>query len=334
MAVIAYLPDSPESQTAEAIFRTVLYADVFHFPMTEAEIHHFLIGRAATRGEVHAALEHSVWLRTHLICSDGYYTLSPDGAALRRQREANSQRLWARAERYGRRLAHLPFVRMVALTGALAMRNPRHAHDDIDYLLVTTPSRVWLTRLLAVIVVRLARLRGVDLCPNFVLAETALQQDRQDLYMAHEVAQMIPLAGFELYYAMREVNAWADAYLPNAREPFYPTQDAAPKGIGRVLQRAAEAVLSTPLGNWLENWERRRKQRKFAAQSSGARSTARLDEDQVKGHFNDNGLWVMEKYQERLNAYRFTHAEREQADRYPVMAGEIFAVSDERVEER
>lgn len=313
------VPDQPESQTAEAIFRTILYADIFHFPLTEAEIHHFLIGQAATRGETHAALEHSAWLRHTLTCTDGYYTLSEGEALIRQQREAASARLWPLAERYGRLLAHLPFVRMVALTGSLAMHNPRHAHDDIDYLLVTTPGRVWLTRLLAVIVVRLARLRGVDLCPNFVLAETALQQERQDLYMAHEVIQMIPLAGFGLYDAMRQANRWADAYLPNAHAPFYPTQDATPKGVGRVFQRLAEGFFSTPIGNWLENWERARKQRKFAAQLSSGRSTARLDEDQVKGHFNDNGLWVMEKYQERLNAYGLTETQIGQAEPFSIL---------------
>src|SRR5436853_1428378 len=52
--------DQAADPTAEAILRTLLYADVFSFPMTEAEIVHFLIGLSATPAEIRAALEQSL----------------------------------------------------------------------------------------------------------------------------------------------------------------------------------------------------------------------------------------------------------------------------------
>jgi hypothetical protein len=302
---VAIQPDRPDSPLAEAIFRTLLYADVFSFPMTEAEIQHFLIGFASTPADIRATLERSAWLSERVVCIDGYWLVhgGASNADLRQQRNVASEALWPVARRCGLILAHLPFVRMVALTGALAVRNASTALDDIDYLLVTTPGRVWIARALAVLVVRIARLWHIGLCPNYVLSETALLQDRRDLFTAHELAQMVPLAGFSIYEAMRDANAWAAPMLPNAAGPFYAEADFAPHGLGRFVQRLGEIVLGGAPGNALERWEQNRKLRKFHAQSLQPNSSAQLDQDHIKGHFNDYGYPALDKYQQRLRVY-------------------------------
>src|SRR5258708_20385513 len=62
----------PENVLVEAIFRTLLYADVFSFPLTEAEIHHFLIGLRATADEIRMALDSSPWLPYRVERDNGY----------------------------------------------------------------------------------------------------------------------------------------------------------------------------------------------------------------------------------------------------------------------
>jgi len=287
-----------------AILHTLLYADIFDFPLTEAELHHFLIGHAADLSVLRATLHTSARLAHYIEYCDGFWTLRGRSAtvAVRQRREAASQRLLKAAHFYGRLLAHLPFVRMVALTGALAMHNARHAGDDIDFLIVTAPNRVWLARLLAVIVVRLARLHNIQLCPNYVLSETALVQEQHDLYMAHELAQMIPLAGQALYAAMRAQNSWTSAFLPNADSPFYPAADSAPRGIGLALKKLLEGALRGKLGDALERWEQQRKQRKLMAQAT-TQGAAQLDSERVKGHFEDHGAWIRAEYARKLSLY-------------------------------
>jgi hypothetical protein len=218
-------------------------------------------------------------------------------------RESASKTLWPVARRYGVLLAHLPFVRMVALTGALAMRNASGSRDDIDYILVTAPGRVWTARALTVLIVRIARLWHVGLCPNYVLAETALVQTRQDLFIAHELAQMVPLAGFHIYEAMRAANGWSRPLLPNALAPFYNEADCQPRGIGRWLQRFGELMLGGRLGDAFERWEQQRKMRKFSADARKPGSSAQIDDQRVKGHFNDYGTPALNEYQARLESY-------------------------------
>jgi hypothetical protein len=312
MAVIAANKLQPDSAYGEgialeqAILRTLLYADVFGFPMTQAEIHHFLIAYSASLDEVDHALRHSPWLLERIQHVEGYYVLRSraDLVKQRQAREIASQELWPLARRYGVLLAHLPYVRMVALTGALAMHNANGSRDDIDYLIVTERGRVWIARAFAILVVRIVRLLGIGLCPNYVLAETALEQSRQDMFIAHELAQMVPLTGLPVYEMMRAENDWSAAMLPNAQGSYYTEHEQRPRGLGRFLQRAAEWLLAGPHGDLLENWERRRKQQKFNTEAHQPGASAEIDAQRIKGHFKDYGYPTLDQYRALLEQYQ------------------------------
>jgi hypothetical protein len=57
------------------------------------------------------------------------------------------------------------------------------------------------------------------------------------------------------------------------------------------------------LGEALEGWERDRKLRKFAAMAGQASSAAELDADRVKGHFDDHGHPILQKFNARVSQY-------------------------------
>lgn len=284
-----------------AILHTVLYADVFDFALTTTELHQYLIcDRAFSLADITRTLQHSPSLQGLLCQQDGYIALAerPHLIDRRRTQQPLALNLLQTAQVYGRQLAALPFVRMVAITGAIAMQNPARPDDDIDYILVVQAGRVWLTRALSVVLVRLARLRGVELCPNYVLAEDQLVQQRRDLYIAHELAQMLPLYGAECYGDLLAANPWALAYLPHT-QPRAIAQQPPPAR----LKRWGEALLSHRLGDWLESWEYRRKAARFRRQAAQQASAAIIDANTVKGHFRDHGQYILEAYHARLEAY-------------------------------
>lgn len=281
-----------------ALFRTLIYADLFEYALAAEEVWRYLIQEESTLTETRAMLDSAVQTGA-ILQQAGLYALGNRSElfGLRVERARFSSELWPRARRWGHVLAALPFVRMVAVTGALAMHNAQSATDDVDYLIVTVPGRVWLARALCVGVVRLARRFGVELCPNYVLSVTALAQSPRNLYIAHELAQMVPLSGFGLYQEMQAANRWVGSFLPN--HPF--NQSAPPKHPERPtrLQRAGEFLLPPFIATPLENWEQRRKQGKFQ-QAAAHSPAAQLDRDRVKGHFNDHGAWVLAEYETRL----------------------------------
>jgi hypothetical protein len=214
---------------------------------------------------------------------------------MRQARAASAGAYWREALRYGRAIANLPFVRMVAVTGALAMDNMADA--DIDYLIVTEPGRLWLSRALIVGLVRLADVRGVELCPNYFLSEDALGLGEHNLFTAHEVTQMVPVAGAAMYERMRELNRWTYAFLPNAV--------GAPRSVTcvepgrsrtcRMLERTLRSRLCSPI----ERWEMRRKVRKLGARADG-HVEAVFGPKWCKGHFGDHGQLTLARYAERL----------------------------------
>lgn len=289
-------PPPLPSALQRAVMEAVAYADVFDYPLTAAEVHRYL-PVAAPPAEVEAALAEQVSRSQSLERVDGYITL-PGRAGIvevRRRRAAASVELWPRARRYGRAIAALPFVRMVAVTGSLAMANAE-AGDDIDYLVVTENGRLWLSRALAIGVVRVGALRRQELCPNYFLTESALCLPDRNLFTAHELAQMVPVAGGGLHGRMLEMNPWYRDFLPNADPPRESTGGDSPRG---VVRRGIEAAMRGPAGDRLERWEMTRKRRKFEAVTPRP-AEARFAPDYCKGHFEAHGARVLAALEQRV----------------------------------
>src|SRR5262249_19093967 len=109
--------------------------------------------------------------------------------------------------------------------------------------------------------------------------------------------------GHKLYAEFREANGWVSQALPNANGTFYVEAEHAPSGLGLIGKRTFEFLLGGNLGDWLEQWEYRRKLRRFAPDMQKPHSSAKLDDSHVKGHFNDHGHPVLREYEERLEQY-------------------------------
>ncbi len=116
-----------------SILQAVSYADVFDFPLTAGEIHYFLVGLAAAKPEVQLILDSDRLLPGHLERHKDLFTLPGRTSIVekRQRRAAASARIWPSAIKYGRLIAQIPFVRMVAVTGALAINNAV-LNDDMD----------------------------------------------------------------------------------------------------------------------------------------------------------------------------------------------------------
>jgi hypothetical protein len=287
-----------------AIVQAVAYADVFDYPLTADEIHRYSIGVAASRGAIRTALSSPRLVPEVLSRTGRYFTLAGRESAVetRRSRAATAAEYWRRAVRYGRLIGGLPFVRMVAVTGALAMDNV--ADGDIDYLVITEPGRLWLCRALIVGLVRTAALQGTTLCPNYFLSEQALVLSERNLFTAHEVAQMVPLSGIDTYQRLRELNRWTDTYLPNAGGP--PRRIAAVEPGPHRARNLVEGTLRGRLFSPFERWEMARKMRKLGQRGNG-HAEAAFGPDWCKGHFGDHGHLTLTRYDERMQALEQRH---------------------------
>jgi len=273
------------SVVLRSIFNTLAYADVFDYPLTAYEVYRYL-------GVANASLEEITQILTDTALFsnvENYYTLHGREEILetRKQRAEVAGQLWPTAARYGRMIASLPFVRMVAVTGSLAMDNT-DAGKDIDYMIVTAPGHLWTCRAFSLLVARVARLEGVDLCPNYLITTHALELEEHSLYVAHELAQMIPLSGMEFYDELRRLNAWTSDYLPNSLTPPEMPQGVPFAERPSVLKKAFEILFRLPFVNWFEKWEMNRKVARLTHEQISS-SESHFSADVCKGHIDQHG---------------------------------------------
>jgi hypothetical protein len=262
-----------------AILLSVAYADVFDYPLTAGEIHRYC-GMKTSFTTLYAEIQTFGFLSQ----STNFYSLPGRESlvAVRARREEISSSLWPHAQRYGRLIAGLPFVRMLAVTGSLAVDNAE-SRADIDYFIVAEPGHLWTCRALVLALGRLAARQGLNLCPNYLVTTRALEFHDQNLYVAHELAQMVPLSGLDIYADIRRRNAWVAEFLPNADGA--PPMPATIKGAESPfrLRPVFEAVLRTPPAGWFERWEMDRKVRKLSREQGDSDESA-FSADVCKGH--------------------------------------------------
>jgi hypothetical protein len=277
--------DVSSENLLHSVFHTLAYADVFDYPLTADEVYRYLPSASASFKEVAQILSDE----TLFSKVEDYYTLRgrEENVETRRRRAQVAMRLWRKATRYGQIIASLPFVRMVAVTGSLAMNNADEG-KDIDFMIVTEPGHLWTCRALTLLVTRIAKLEGVHLCPNYLVTTNALALEERSLYVAHELGQMVTLSGMEIYAEMRRLNSWMADYLPKAL-----MAPEMPFGMDRVqrysrIQRVLESFFRLPFVNWFERWEMERKIARLRREQSSS-SESYFSTDVCKGHIDRHG---------------------------------------------
>lgn len=287
----------------DAIVATVAYADVFDMPIDIVRLHRFLVGCSAGASEVVSTVGELVE-SGKLGRRDDVVHLPGRAEVLdvHDERTLRAEAMWADAQRWGRRIARLPFVRMVAVTGGLAVDSVAD-HDDIDYFIIAAPTRLWLTRFMMVGLVKLAEREDIELCPNYIVSERALDFDDRALYVARELAQMVPIVGRDRCTDLRRRNSWMFDFLPNATVEGDQTRVA--EVHPNVVTRALEMVIRRPVFDRLERWEMDRKvvrlqQVRSRRSEVGAPDESSFSPDVCKGHMVGNAAGIDEAWRDRL----------------------------------
>ncbi|MFH1832615.1 MAG: hypothetical protein ABH816_00410 [Candidatus Levyibacteriota bacterium] len=226
------------SQIKKAILKTISYSDVFDYPLTKDEIWRFLINDSSENLVFHpkgvrlsVRLEMELSNLTHFIVKkDGFYCLRNRGdiVSKRLKKEKESNEKFRLAKKIISRLSYIPTVQVIGISGALSMKNSQK-DDDIDLFIIAKKHTLWLTRLLLIIFLKiLGKHRGRNdkdikdkFCLNFLIDEDAilLPKEMQNLYGAHELAQLMPVFNRgNTYQKFVAVNSWVRKFLPNALE--------------------------------------------------------------------------------------------------------------------
>jgi len=210
----------------KAILKTLIYADIFDYPLKAYEIHKWLIGRKVSLRQVEKALGRLS--KKIKVKSKKDYFFLPGRVSLvsiRQQRGRQSSLYFKKLQFIMPFLKLIPSIKLIGISGGLAMENA-DKKDDIDLFIVTAKNRLWISRLLTLgflsLIGQRRQVKDKDrkiagkLCLNILLEEDKLSQDKRDIYVAHEVLQMRVLwqrGGIYSKYLLD--NEWAFKFLPN-----------------------------------------------------------------------------------------------------------------------
>ena len=272
-----------------AILETLAYSDVFDYPLTLGELHKYLV-TSATKEEI----KNCIGNINQVSLDEGYYFLSgrDEIVKTRQLREKKSRPVFKRSLVYGKIIGSFPFVKMVALTGSLAMLNLSN-EIDMDFMLITKSNRLWFARAFAVTFGRFIRLLGDRICINLLVSENNLHWTQHDLYSAREICQMIPISGFDFYNDFRVVNLWSQEILPNDSFNKANTKQVS------WLQKLFELPFLGKLGDTLEKWSMNF-QMKIISRQENAGEETNFSADICQGNFHQHKKWTMETYQKKL----------------------------------
>jgi hypothetical protein len=202
-----------------AVKKTIAYSAYFHFPLSPAEIHYWLI---SSRPVSFSSLKK-------------FLLSSKTKDLLYRQKLARqSEQKESLAYEFIKIVRLLPTVRLIALSGSVAIGNTQKT-DDLDLFIITSPHTLWLTRPLILIILSIkfnrrhprdSRDNTQDLfCPNLWLdtSSLSLPKNLRSLYTAHEVLQVKPLFDRgDTYAHFVQSNSWVKKYLANAYQQLAP----------------------------------------------------------------------------------------------------------------
>lgn len=210
----------------KAILRTLVYADIFHYPLKQLEIWKGLIYRVPPRNLSWKKFDEALktLVKKKLIGSrqDYYFLPGKDRLVeIRIQRKIYSGLKLIRARRISNCLSSIPWVRFIGISGSLAKENAA-TDDDIDLFFIISQNRLWVSRGIVVLILlilgayrRSTKIKDM-ICPNMFISEANLTIYPRNLYVASEICAIRPLVNKGMVYEeFLNKNKWVKNTLPN-----------------------------------------------------------------------------------------------------------------------
>lgn len=287
----------------KAILKTLIYYDIFDFPLKAWEIHKWLISSSASLQQVEGKLK-KLKNQGKINNKGDYWFVSGRSNLIknRERREDISKNHLIKANMISNIYKLIPWIKLVGVSGSLAMMGSREK-DDIDLFVIADKNRIWLTRILLIVLTTLTGLRrkrrekilsaAGKICINLILETDNLAQYKKNIYLAHEILQMHVLwQREEVYSKYLHDNEWAFKYLPNWRSVVK----------GKILTPKQKDIKRNPAVNFFEMISKSIQLRIMRAPSG----SERIENGALYFHPEDKGKKILEEYNNRLEKHSLT----------------------------
>lgn len=307
------------SPLGHSILRTLLYFDIFNYPLTLQEIHAFS-GRDIMSFEM-LEKEIGVLKDAGLIFRfNSFYSIQNDETNISRRIKGNkeAEKFIPMAQERAGLIARFPFIRAVMASGSLS-KGYMDEQSDLDFFIVTEPNRLWIARTLFVLYrkVFVPRHRHKEFCTNYFLTSNQLEIEEKNIFTATELTTLIPLYNSEIYLKLISANKWIHDYLPN----FQQKESLQVKEAKEILLKVwTEKILSLAFGKQVDlllmnlTLTRLKKKHEKNFSKSDFSLALKTKPHVSKVHLGNNQSRVLSRLQEKIREFEarfalaFTHA--------------------------
>ncbi len=308
----------------EAIIKTLIYADLFDYPLTENEIYKRLIVEDNNtnikrqfkkdilfldfkdRSKIKEIIRNSKFItkKKKLYCLKGREKI----IAVRKERERFSQKKIEKARRISAFLKIIPTVKLIGISGALAINNA-DLEDDIDLVVVSSAKRLWITRFLTTFLIELLGKRRHPqdrdvrdkFCLNMYFDENylAIPKIKRDLYCAYEVLQMkVIYSKDNTYQKFLFLNNWVTKFLPNFKKIENLKENKKDK-----KRNSFASYFNFFIGQFFNLLEYFLQKLQIWYMSKN-RTKELITKGIIGFHPHDARIWILNNYQNRLKEYK------------------------------
>jgi hypothetical protein len=244
---------------AKDILKPLVFLDLFDFPLTAYEIWHYL-GRRGSLADLSLILEK---LSPEIVNQqDGFYFLSgrENIVTTRKIRYNYSCAKIKIAKRFARAFRILPFVKTIAVANFIGDHNLRQ-EGDIDFFIITSARRIWLSRLFCAGLAKLLNSRPTaknkrdKICLSFYISQEHL--DVRDLalgdddpYFYYWLRGLLPIYDSgDFYHQFLAANKLTTEILPIPGTPVPAWVD----GLEKLARRWQLKIMSPALRQAMNN---------------------------------------------------------------------------------
>jgi hypothetical protein len=205
------------------ILNTLQYKKIFTQPLSLHQLIHFGHGSFSDRDLLEKSLQELI-NNKKIKTKDGRFYLNSSRIKNYQKRLSRSKEMFEELNLVKNIFERVPFIKFIGVSGSLASFNYDEETDDIDFFIVCSEGRLWITRLISVLIFKLLNVYVNDknsylkICPNIYVSSSTMSWpvERRNIYVAHEIAMLQPLVNKDnCYLKFLTVNKWVKDYLPN-----------------------------------------------------------------------------------------------------------------------
>lgn len=283
------------NEVDRSILRTIIYFDLFDFPLTSWEIYKYLLNSQKTSYQSVCNSLHNI---KHLVNQDqGFYFLK-NRAEIINNRKKNyllAEKKNIITLKNARLLTKLPFIKAIYICNNLAYANSSE-NSDIDFFIITDKNKIWTARFFGALLMKILKRRPQKnstkdkICLSFFCAEDNLNFQKitypNDIYFYYWLAQLKPVYDpHNLQEKIFEKNQWLKKILPNFLMTKTDQQNLLLNQ--SILQKIFELILPAFTEKLFFKIQMKNLPQKIKIKSKDKNTNVIINEKIIKLHVND-----------------------------------------------